>query len=46
MIKCILVYSADRIEIIYNFEDDFKRCMDYVTGFEVADQERGDGING
>ena len=31
MIKKVLVYSADRIEVIYNFNDEFARCMEYTA---------------
>lgn len=34
MIKRVLIYSADRIEIIYNFQDEFARCRDYVAAYE------------
>ncbi|MEY8392710.1 recombinase family protein [Lachnospiraceae bacterium 45-W7] len=33
MIKRVIVYSADRIEIIYNFEDEFNRCSEYVAAY-------------
>lgn len=33
MIKRVLIYSADRIEIIYNFQDEFARCRDYVAAY-------------
>ncbi len=39
MIKRVIVYSADRIEITYNFEDEFKRCSEYVAAYGDADRK-------
>lgn len=39
MIKKIFVYSADRIEVIYNFEDEFARCSEYAAAY-------GDAVEG
>ncbi len=36
MIKKVLVYSADRIEVIYNFNDEFARCMEYTAAYGEA----------
>lgn len=33
LIKKILVHSADRIEVIYNFEDEFARCSEYISAY-------------
>ena len=33
MIKRVMVYSADRIEVTYNFEDEFARCSEYVAAY-------------
>lgn len=33
MIKRVMVYSADRIEVTYNFEDEFTRCSEYVAAY-------------
>lgn len=40
MIKRILIYSADRIEITYNFQDEFVRCRDYVAAYETKIQRK------
>ena len=37
MIKRIIVYNADRVEITYNFEDEFNRCSEYVAAYRDAD---------
>lgn len=34
MIKHIIIYSADRIEVTYNFEDEFARCSKYIAAYE------------
>lgn len=39
MIKRVIVYSADRIEITYNFEDEFKRCSEYVAAYSDTDRK-------
>ena len=31
MIKKVLIHSADRIEVIYNFDDEFARCCGLVS---------------
>lgn len=36
MIKKVFVYSADRIEVIYNFADEFERCMEYTAAYGDA----------
>lgn len=36
MIKKVFVYSADRIEVIYNFADEFERCMEYAAAYGEA----------
>ena len=33
MIKRVIIYSADRIEVTYNFEDEFARCSEYVAAY-------------
>ncbi len=40
MIKKIFVYSADRIEIIYNFEDEFARCSEYAAAYGEAPERK------
>lgn len=34
MIKRVLIHGAERIEIVYNFEDEFARCRAYVAAYE------------
>lgn len=34
MIKRVLIHDADRIEIVYNFEDEFARCRAYAAAYE------------
>ena len=36
MIKKVFVYSADRIEVVYNFADEFERCMEYAAAYGEA----------
>ncbi len=36
MIKKVLIYGADRIEIIYNFDDEFARCCGLVSAYREA----------
>lgn len=43
MIKKVLVYSADRIEVIYNFRDEFARCSEYAAAYGDA-QERKEAV--
>ena len=33
MIKRVIVHSADRLEVTYNFEDEFERCSEYVAAY-------------
>lgn len=40
MIKKIFVYSADRIEMIYNFEDEFARCSEYAAAYGEASERK------
>ncbi len=40
MIKKIFVYSVDRIEIIYNFEDEFARCSEYAAAYGDAPERK------
>ncbi len=40
MIKKIFVYSADRIEVIYNFEDEFARCSEYAAAYGKAPERK------
>lgn len=40
MIKKVLVYSADRIEVIYNFEDEFDRCREYAAAYGEAPERK------
>lgn len=40
MIKKVFVYSADRIEVVYNFSDEFERCMEYAAAYgEVPERK-------
>ncbi len=36
MIKKVLIHSADRIEIVYNFDDEFARCCSLVSAYREA----------
>lgn len=36
MMQQIFIYGADRIEIIYNFEDEWRRCSEYVSAYQAA----------
>ena len=40
MVKKVLVYSADRIEVIYNFEDEFDRCREYAAAYGNAPERK------
>ena len=40
MVKKVLVYSADRIEVIYNFEDEFDRCSEYAAAYREVPERK------
>lgn len=33
MVKRVIVYSAERIEVAFNFEDEFIRCGEYAAAY-------------
>lgn len=33
MIRRVVVYGVDRIEVTFNFEDEFARCGEYVAAY-------------
>lgn len=43
LIKQVIVYSADRVEVVFNFEDEFTRCKDYVAAYQ-AECERKEAV--
>lgn len=36
MIKKVFIHSVDRIEIVYNFDDEFARCCSFVSAYGEA----------
>ena len=40
MVKRVLIYSADRIAVIYNFEDEFARCREYVAAYGESGERK------
>lgn len=43
LIKHVLVYSSERVEVVFNFEDEFTRCKDYVAAYQ-AESERKEAV--
>lgn len=44
MVEKVFVYSAERIEVVFNFEDEFETAMQYIHAKENAGEKNHAGI--